>query len=80
MKLKRHQKENGWVSERYTSNGYIHVPTDPHPQVSALDLFCTVQRSPVCAYSAFLLVDGRPYWGIEWLIHNGGTSKVGAMP
>ncbi|KAG5268899.1 hypothetical protein AALO_G00217690 [Alosa alosa] len=32
MKLKRHQKENGWVSERYANSGYPSVPPAPHSQ------------------------------------------------
>ncbi|XP_076827854.1 homeobox protein NANOG isoform X2 [Brachyhypopomus gauderio] len=33
MKLKRHQKDNSWVSERYITAGMANAPT-PHSQVS----------------------------------------------
>ncbi|XP_012671640.1 homeobox protein NANOG [Clupea harengus] len=35
MKLKRHQKENGWVSERYANSGYSSVQPASHSQFQA---------------------------------------------
>lgn len=50
MKLKRHQKENGWVNERYANNGYPGVAPTPLPQVmQKLNLIFFFSPPSVCA-------------------------------
>uniref|UniRef100_A0AAZ3QYL3 Homeobox domain-containing protein n=1 Tax=Oncorhynchus tshawytscha TaxID=74940 RepID=A0AAZ3QYL3_ONCTS len=44
MKLKRHQKDNGWESAGYPNPGYPNMP--PRPQVSTIIMLCKTQNLP----------------------------------